>query len=1021
MTSINETLTLTKKSILAIEGNNSDVLGNSLGNYRFTSNQWLQIRYQQDSAMFLGLDPVSVASNPALRDQILNQRLDPNITESAMDLTLSLLVGDYQSNSVPVTPGSLYAGMLFGSDAAKTLFLSSSTGSADKVITAVILNKARGYTVSALGNYRTVPELRSLLEKHASCASTVEHSYTSSKQVTSQKGVQGTGTGALEAMVLSGLMKHQGIAANTQMIQNINLLEATKITGLVNASFLQITQAMLSQTTNAVSGVSATVQRAIMVRASTLGSTSLSSLTGTVPASLSQLYDDRLEQPVADTMAPLDALIVNNQSWPNFIQQAASLGGLTGVLRKVCDNTVLPTHGNYTGFIHIMLVCNGLNKLTNNIVPVVSEASGQKFGNGPGGIGANYRNMNDVISYGTSTLTRNLADAAQEMIDMGTWNMADLIRLQTPGTVMRQLLDSGLGETLDLYNKLIDIKVPIGDVENPLYANVLQTLLSSFNDTSSVGSVSSAFNMYKKITDLGQLTDIAYMLPTLVKSTGYADFAELGSHLLTLGINRSGNFQKLGYVIGQVDSGSDLVHLSQLDTPMHTDSSDFLINHFGYGGGVFGELTMADFIGTAAGYVHNDMLPYIIHANEAVMETSEGIELSVRCGKLLNLILGNYTSGGNFVVPGLTTYGDLYDAVDAVCVHIEQQLAVVAAITGGLGTIILAGEKAHASSYAQVIKENLHMNKTSTSLFQDHGMGAQGLMSFCNQLKNYAQDNGYGQIGDYLEHIATDDLTGDAIKAILKQGRNALLLAELGVDVKKFQLPQSKYYTDPQGFYLQAYTGNLPVTPANMQDPIIPANANDVYTEYRNTLLSKAGYDVKTMNKAVADETYMDLLLSQMGTKVKEQAGFGILKQVIDRNLLTAGNDILLIDPAGKTLNVATISNGSIKITDRGSLLSILMILANKGIYGNVSTSKSNNPLNTDKMVYGVVEMLEYVTASNVDQLRQTLLGHYVMGGFLSDIRDLIRGISNTLDTSMDRNDPQVWADAGPASTLKIT
>jgi hypothetical protein len=1020
MSSISEVLALTKKSILAIEGSNQDFLGNSIGNYQFSSNQWLQIRYQQDSGLFQGLDPITISSNPTLRSQILNQRLDPNIAESAMDLTLALSVGYLESNAVPVTPGALYAGFIFGNDTAKTLFLSNSTDTAGKIINASILNKARGYTVTPEGNYRTVKDLRDLLEKYASCASSNQYSYTSSKQVTSQKGVSSTGTGALEAIVLAGLMKHQGLAANQQIIKNINLLQGSSITGYVCTSMQQINQAILSQTTNAVSTVSLSLQAAIMTRVSTLGSTSLSSLTGAVPASISQLYDDRLQQPVADAMAPLDALLTNTTGWPNFIQQAASLGGLPGVLRQVCDNTVLPTHGNYTGFVHIMLVCNGLNKLTNNIVPVASEAAGQKFGTGPGGIGSNYRNMNDVISYGTTTLTRNLTAAAQEMVDMGTWNMTDLIRLQTPGTVVRQLLNSGLAATMDLYNRLIDIKVPVGDVENPLYDNVLQVLLTSYDDDKTIGSVSSAFNMYKKITNLGQLTDINYMLPTLVKSTGYADFPELGSHLLSLGINRSASFQKLGYVLGQIDPGADLPHLSQLTTPMHTDSSTFLINHYGYGGGVFGELTMADFIGTAAGYVHNDMLPYIIHSNEALMQTSEGQELSTRCSKLLNLILGNYTSGGNFVIPGVGTYSLLYNAVDAVCNHIDQQLTVVAAITGGLGTIITAGEKAHASSYAQVIKENLHMNKMSTSLFQDHGMGAQGLMAFCNQLKTYAQDNGYGQIGDYLEHIATDDLTGDAIRAILKQGRNALLLANLGVDVKKFQLPQSKYYTDPQGFYLQAYTGNLPVTPTNLQDPIIPANVNDVYTEYRNTLLSKAGYDVKIMNKAVADETYMDLLLAQMSTKVKEQAGFGVLKQVIDRNLLTAGNDIMLIDPTGKQLNVATIANGSIKITDRNSLVSILMILANKGIYGNVSTSKSNNPLNTDKMVYGVVEMLEFVTSGNIDQLRQTLLGHNVMDGFLSDIRDLIRGISNTLDTKMDRNDPQVWADAGPASKLQL-
>lgn len=1007
MTGLAQTLSLTKKSILANEGTHADALGNAVGNYQFGANQWLQIRYQQNSALFSGLDPVTISTNPVLRDTILKQRLDPQIAESAMDYQLSVLVTTYQAQGVTVTPGSLYAGVIFGAVAAATLFSSVSVAGADQILDPATLNKARGFTVQPDGSYRTVPQVRSLLEKYASSAGTSQPSYTSSNQVTTQRGVQGTGLSALEAMVLSGMMQHQGLAANGQLIQNINLLQSSHITGQMYHCF---------QTAKTLPA-----NQAITVRMSTLGASSISSLIGTVPASLTQLQDDRLNQPVKDVMAPLNALLDNSAGWPNLIQQAASLGGLSGLLKQVTDNTILPMQGNYTGFMHIIMTCNGLNKMTNNIIPSASEAASQKFGNNVGGLGANFRNMNDVISYGTTALTRDLSAAAQELVDMGTWNMQDLVRLQTSGTVTRQIIDRGLGNSLDLYNKLVDIKVPVADVENPAYAKVLQTLLDGYNDSNSVQLVSTTFNMYKKIDKLGQLTDISYMLPTLVTSTGYADFAELGSHLQSLGINRSGNFQKLGYLIGQIDPGTDLNHLSQLDTPAHNDSTDFLINHFGYGGGTFGELTMADFIGTAAGYVHNDTLPYIIQANDALMELPEGTELANRINKLLNLLVGNYTSGGNYVVPGLSTYTNLYDAVDAVCANIENQLAVVKALTGGIATRIQAAEKAHSTSYSQVIKENLHMIKMSFSLFQDHGMGAQGIMSFCNNIKNYATDNGYGQIGEYLEHVVTDDLTGDAIRAILKQGRNAALLAEVGVDIKKFQLPQSKYYTDPQGFYLQAYTGTLPVTPANLQDPITPVNSADVYLEYRNSLLSKAGYDVRTMNKAVADETYMDLLMGRMSDKIREQVGLGVVRQVVDRNLYRTGNDFMLIDPAGKSLQVANLSGGKITVTDRGNLTTILMILANKCIYGNVGTSKSNNPLNTDKMVYGVVEMMEYVTASNVDQLGQTLLGHYVMKNFLSDIRDLIRGISNTLDTSMDRNDPQVWADAGPASTLKIT
>lgn len=1016
MASITETIALTKSSILATEGAAKDPLSTRVGNYQFTANRWLEIQYDIDPGQFGSYNAISVASDATLRDTILNLRLDPTETEQAMDYVMAQSVTDLQTATLPVTPGALYACYIFGTGPGVDLYAANPDTKADQVLSRNLINRARGYVIQPDGTVKTVAQLQDTLEKFASVANNASTAYTKSKQVTSSKGVQGLGMSSLEAMVMTGLMQQKGIGANQQLMLNINLLESTQITGKITRAFLQAAGALDGTVNNELTASDADAKRAVMITLSKLGSTSLSSLTGVVPATLTSLYDDKLSENVKDITQPLDALVSNTMTWPNVMQQSAYQGGLSGMLRTITVNTT--GAGNTGNFIHTMNVCNSLNKLTNNIIAATSEAQGQSFGTGPGGLGSNIRNMNDVITFGASAITRDMQGASRNLVDMGTWSMDNLYRLQTPGSVVRQMIQQGLADKLDLTNKLINNQVPLGDLENPSYDSVIQDILSGITNSTQINAVTTAFNMYVKISNLGQLTDITYLLPILVQSTGYNTFSDLGKHMVSLGMNKVTTFQKLGYLLSQIDPGLDLNHISQLESPIHKPSADFAVNHYGFGGGVFGELTMADFIGTAAGYIHNDSLPYIINANKSLVELPEGLELALRAGHLLKLILGNYTSGGNYTVPGLGTYTDITDAINAVCASIEQQLLVVAALTGGIQTVVAASDKAHTASYSQILKENLHMTKMNISLFDGRGTGPQSLVAFANSLSNYAQDNGYGQIGEYLERVSTNDLYGDAIRAILKQGRNAQILQDLGIDTNKFKLPQSKYYTDPTGMYIQAYSGDLPLVPENMQDPLMPLTDADAYLEKRNKVLSTNGYNAYTMNAAAADEAYMDITGGQIPFQVREQMGLNVLRQTLLRNMSLRGNQLMLTDPQGKVISLGEVTASGVNLTNKADMISILVILCNKTIYGNLGTTKGTNPYLTDQMVYGMAEMLSMVNPSNLEKLKNTVLGKGALIDLLTDIKSLINTITGSLDTSMDRNDPVVWGDSGPAAQI---
>ena len=223
------------------------------------------------------------------------------------------------------------------------------------------------------------------------------------------------------------------------------------------------------------------------------------------------------------------------------------------------------------------------------------------------------------------------------------------------------------------------------------------------NGNSSAGCIGAAIGAIASIAAAGLLSGVA------------KNWHDLGQQFISIGIVRATTFADVAAALAKIDPGLNLNHLSQLSTPYDPATIKLINSTFGWGGGTVGEITMADFIGTAAGYVHTDTLPYITAANQAIGKLPEGIELIRRIQILRNAISGYYTQppsdGGEngagatkgFVMitsslyvtgaNGTNTvqnfgstpfdgiqYETLDDLITAVCPYIEAQLTVIANI-----------------------------------------------------------------------------------------------------------------------------------------------------------------------------------------------------------------------------------------------------------------------------------------------------------------------------------------------------
>ena len=781
---------------------------------------------------------------------------------------------------------------------------------------------------------------------------------------------------------------------------------------------------------------------------SSIGANILPSLTGVLPGGLNGLVNSALvgglqgglngalngvvgnvtQGVVGNLLGPMNG-VLQNSPFPNAIQQFGAAGGLNGMIQVVGQNMVGGGAGNMNNFINNIGMASAYSGIANNVVGATAEAVAQTFGNDTNGLGTAIRNNNDLISYGLTSITRNIAGATSDMLNLGTMDTSKLLRLQQPSNVAQQILGAGLGGVTGLTAELVSANLPVAGIDNPIHDQQVQAILNSINDPNATGAVSSQFNIGVPLEHLGQLTDFSHMCPNLATSSPSKNFTDLGQQFISLGMTKGKTFNDYGTAFAKVDPGLNLQYLSQSSTPLTNTAASSIMQTFGYGGGSLGEITIADFIGTAGGYVHNDTLPYIIDANNKIAARPEGQELIRRIGVLQSLVGGSFYVPGSpadsasgspavadaIIVPDLGTFATLDAAVLAAVSYIEAQLTVIKNISDPtIKAALQASELAHTASCAQILKENHYISTYNMNLFENSSNTPVTAYVFAAGLPSAGNDNGYGKIGHYIEKVACDNIYGDSIKAAMRMGRNAAALEPLGIQTDKFQFPHSQYYRDPMGFYMDAYTGNLPLTPSLLVDQVIPQTPVDTYVEMRNQTLLDNGYDPTQMLPAQADETYYDLQWRSASPVVLENIGLNLLQQVVNRNTLVIGNNCYVVGLDRSQNLFATLDHHGLKLQNQDIFLGTMLSVLNKMLYGNIGTTKYNNPFFTDQMVYGMLEMMSQATPNNIDALQQTLLGSVALGGFLDKLRNVFSAILNNTNTAMDRNVYNAWGGSGP-------
>jgi hypothetical protein len=853
-------------------------------------------------------------------------------------------------------------------------------------------------------------------------------------------GIMGNLTGALSAV--------PGVSALASA--------ATSITGALSGAVGGVLQGALGGITGMVSGVANNLLGSVSQIGANLIPGLGNVISGTLASGLNQL------------VSPLTSVLQNPLNIVGVAQQFSSKGGLSGFLQNVAGNmagnfvagatsafsssitnAIGGTMNNLLGNISM---ASGMSGISRDIVGGISEAMGQTFGNGTGGLGALFKNMEGIATFGVGTLANNIGMVAADMVSAGTWDTRNLTRLMQPGNIAAQIIDRGLGEATGLIPAIIRQNIPLAGIDSPMYDSQIRGILSNINSDAAVSAVAKEFGVGVNLNNLGQLTDIKHMMPDSASKMPIKDFAELGLMLTEMQVTQAPDLSYIGDAFLKIETTRDLNHISQLPKPIHQPSGELVMKAFGYGSGTFGEISMADVLGTVAGYVHEDTVPVIVENTNWLKTQAVAAKYFNGTSFLEELIAGKYTvedtesvetSPGSGIYNTVTSYiitvptgrsgdtgvangdigtftdsGDgqqLLAAVEAVKDYIEEGMQdLLDSNDPDIKAAVQAIDLAHNASIAQVVREAHLLKMYNIDLFREAPMTPLDAYVFGMSLDGYARQTGYGHASEFLERLATDDLYGDAIKFSMRQARNAEILAPLGVNVERFQVPNSQYYRNPLGMIESLYNGRMPSTPIYQQSINYPTDPTDQYIIQRDSTLVEAGMDLDDMLPAEKDELYYDTYWQNANEFIRRGMGESAMYAAISRNLKILGNRVEIIDLDGNRRRVADLTAKGLENLDTGLLITILFDLVNRVLYGNIGVTKNTNPFYTDELVYAVVEAMGAVNPGSIDFLMQSSIGQTVLSDFLVIIANRFKNINTVFDTRMDRNDPGAYGGAGP-------
>ena len=218
--------------------------------------------------------------------------------------------------------------------------------------------------------------------------------------------------------------------------------------------------------------------------------------------------------------------------------------------------------------------------------------------------------------------------------------------------------------------------------------------------------------------------------------------------------------------------------------PLSDAVKNFYLNTLAGGSGPDGTYLITDFLGTAAGIPANNVLPEVNTILSARVADGTLTALSAVYTNMLGTVDGSFGDpvAGPVTIPSGPGTGVYTDAEDAMATLIPLAEAEITTAAGAMGTDTTTLNNAFASMASHATQEIVNQGKAAIDLASLTAGDQISVMALVTSFTGLGTDIAVGQAAQFFEDIVDiSGATGQAIVGAMREGRNQVQLAEVGI------------------------------------------------------------------------------------------------------------------------------------------------------------------------------------------------------------------------------------------------
>ena len=427
------------------------------------------------------------------------------------------------------------------------------------------------------------------------------------------------------------------------------------------------------------------------------------------------------------------------------------VGGCLGQAQQLFSNEV-------TGIMETAAAANSFCEGSYDICSALGQA--QSLNLPAGDLGINFKSITDTITGGISQITNDAKTFFANFEKLGTMlDPTDLAKAATPAGFAENLINQGFGEpVLTALNE-----VGIANVTELVAGN--DALITQALDSIPKEQIAAIVEQTGFQGTVNKLSDVLKDFKTEIDKAAVA----IGTSPLVA------TFPELGRTLQQISQ--PVVPLLNAANTDRNAWDDYFVDpaevksKVGSGSGIFGNPTLADVIGVAAGIGFTDRILNMTASQQRVLATPEGQALQTA----LNNAIAN---------PG-------NDAANAAAIT-----AAAAAFNNPTSEtlakeVFILNENFNGVAN-KIITEKQNLLAARIDITENTG-SVDSLLAFVQSLHTMHEDPKSLGYADFIIALTTNDVYGEAIRAAILEGKNLKLLELLGVT------PNTRLDTDAYG------------------------------------------------------------------------------------------------------------------------------------------------------------------------------------------------------------------------------